>query len=451
MNIFKKMLALVVCFTLTFLCACEGNNSAQPDGTDENNSNQSVLPEEPDTDYFDDPDYFGDSMPVLNIDGNLDGISKENKVIVPVSYVQEGKNAQSFSCYATLKYQGATSLNYDKKNFSIQFFKDEKCTGKNKITFVDSWGKQSKYCLKANYVDYSQSRNVVSAKLYGQVVKAGYNVMDELKNLPNGGAIDGFPVVVNLKGEFLGLYTLNIPKDKWMFDMDDEDVEQAILMADDWTDSTFLKQNVSYDFSSTGWDLEYCSTEDTDTRWVCDSFNEMMNFVNENDGVRFQNGIGRYIDIDRTIDSMLHTFFICAADNVAKNILWVTFDGKTWFSSCYDLDGTWGLIWNGTFGYDPKTFMLPKDLAGSNRLWAKLYANFYEDICYRYAELRESVYTMENIEKLFTNFDNLIDEDVKLLERQKWPNVPSQNTNNISQILKFAQERIATFDRILLN
>lgn len=107
---------------------------------------------------YDSITYKDIDMPILNVSGSLDGISNENKINISASYYSE---SVTFTSSATLKYQGSSSLGYPKKNFNIQFLNEK---GKrNKIEIVDSWGKQSKYTLKANYVDYSQARNVVSA------------------------------------------------------------------------------------------------------------------------------------------------------------------------------------------------------------------------------------------------------------------------------------------------
>ena len=117
--------------------------------------------------------------------------------------------------YATLKIQGSSSIVYDKKNYTIKFYNDENCLDKFKVDF--GWGRESKYVLKANWLDKTHSRNIVTARLAAQVQKK-YTV---LTNTPNNGLIDGFPVEVYLNNEFYGLYTLNIPKDEWLYGMDD--------------------------------------------------------------------------------------------------------------------------------------------------------------------------------------------------------------------------------------
>jgi hypothetical protein len=53
-------------------------------------------------------------------------------------------------------------MSYPKKNFTIKLFEDANRTVKQKIAFKN-WGKQNKFCLKANWIDISHLRNIVSA------------------------------------------------------------------------------------------------------------------------------------------------------------------------------------------------------------------------------------------------------------------------------------------------
>lgn len=380
---------------------------------------------------------------VLCLSGSMDGISKENKVLLDATYYGDGVTAVS---PATLKWQGASSLSYDKKNFNIQFVDAE--TGKgNKLAICDKWGEQSKYTLKANYVDFTQARNVCSGKIYGKIVHTR-RIDDEFDALVNGGAIDGFPILIYINGTYQGLYTMNIPKDKWLFDMD-KTGKQAIVMAEHWGDSVSLKQHMSYDFASTCWELEFCSTEDDPeigTAWVVDSFNEMMDFVNNNNGKAFKDGIRKYINVERAIDSMLYTWFIRGEDNTAKNILWVTYDGVQWTPSVYDMDDSWGLVYHGQSYYSP-TGMMPNQTLGRNMLWDKLYENFFDEISARYAELRKKVLTHSKIMATFKSFIDSIPSAVYYYEGQKWPDMPSQDTNNIYRISDWVEQRLIAYDQ----
>ena len=391
-------------------------------------------------------------MPVIDLGGSLP-TSKGYTNTVEFKYESDGL---VFTCTAEIKVQGASSATKPKKNFNIKLLKED--GSKNKVELCDGWGKENKYCMKANYIDFSQSRNVVSGRIFGEIVKSRN---DEMSSTPNGGAIDGFPILVYNNGVYQGLYTMNIPKDKWMLDMHDSDEKnQAIFMADTWSNAVSFRQ-----ISTSGFVLEYASNEDSlvdnSTQWAYDSMLELITFVYNNDGEDFKNGIHQYADIDKCIDSMIYTFFICADDNTSKNILWVTYDGKVWFSSMYDMDGTWGMRWNGNIEFNENTHPISaladgKGLAPErnhthlNLLWERIYVNYFDRVCQRYWEMREEILTVENITNHFEAFFDSIPDEVREAEKKKWTGVPSQDLNHLQQILTFAKRRIEVMDKILL-
>ncbi|MBP3579247.1 MAG: CotH kinase family protein [Lachnospiraceae bacterium] len=384
------------------------------------------------------------SLPIVELDGDLSGVTKYKEGMVGFSY-EDSKT--EFSCFAKIHVQGASSVRYPKKNYSIKLVDED--GKKNKVELVNGWGKQHKYCMKANYIDFSQARNVVSGKLWGDVVASRGN-SDELSGLINGGAIDGYPVLVYHNGDYLGLYTMNIPKDKWLFGMkDSEEKTQAMLMAIDRTEETALRKTIK-SISGSGMELEYYSNEESKTdssaAWVKNSFNEMVSFVINNDGEEFLNGISRYADVEKCIDSMLYTYIICAADNLSKNILWVTFDGTVWYSSVYDMDGTWGLRWDGSVAFKENNYIITK--TKSNLLWEKLYKYDFERIAERYWELREGPLSMENITEKFDAFFSGIPQMAYDAEKKKWPDVLSKKSNTKKQILDFAIRRLEVFDEV---
>ncbi|MBQ8351766.1 MAG: CotH kinase family protein [Clostridia bacterium] len=392
------------------------------------------------------PEDFG--VPVIYLKGSIGSVTRETERQFEVSFVSE---KISFDAVATLKIQGASSAGYVKKNYTIRFFTDKYMTKKLKFDPF-GWGNESKYCLKANFVDFSQARNVVCGRLYGDVVRSRTNPNHNLLLAPNGGAIDGYPVLVYVNGAYHGFYTMNIPKDEWMFGMDNDDthLKQAMLFGEIWADSVALKTPVPYDYVSGGWELEYCST--TDTNWVADSFNDLINFVNSHDGDAFRAGIGNYLDVDAAIDNMLFTYLICAMDNTSKNILWATYDGKVWIPSMYDMDGVCGMFWDGKT-YNAVDAMMPTlhsdgsiTASGTNNLWKKLLANYREEIIARYWQLREgpmkTTAVVARFDEFFASFPAVFYD----FERKAWPSVPGQNLSNRDQIVTYMTARLNVFD-----
>ena len=386
-------------------------------------------------------------MPIVRLEGSMEGISKSQKVTLDFSY--DDGNGVAFTSSATLKWQGSSSLAYPKKNYNVQFVKED--GSKNKVKFVSSWGKQSKYTLKANWVDHSGARNVVSAKLWGEIVHSRQKD-DRLDPLVNGGAIDGFPVLLYHDGNFRGLYTLNTPKDSWSFGRKDETAREGLLFGDDWTDSVKMFEPIEdvNDPEASGWEVKYCSTEDdpdVGIGWLGEGMNDLIVFLRNNDGEALRAGLGYYTDVDRCIDYLLYVFFTCAGDNVGKNIIWATFDGVKYYPSAYDLDGTWGMTFDGEFpdvipGWD--SFVRLEN----NLLFVRLLDNYRDEITARYAELRESVLSIENIERRFSEFFGRIPAYVYAAEAEKWQDKPGMDINGLPQIKAFAEARAEFIDAL---
>lgn len=249
-----------------------------------------------------------------------------------------------------------------------------------------------------------------------------------LQELPNGGAIDGFPCVIMMNDEFHGLYTWNIPKDGWMFGM-----PKAILCADMHCDATKFKAlaTLNGDF-----ELEYAEDEEN-TDWILPSLNTAIQAVINSDGTDIDTVVGRYIDIPSAIDYYIHTADEGAVDGNSKNYLLVTFDGVKWYFSAYDRDTTYGIHWQGTSFYSPKETVTFTNFATHHRLMGLIRNHKTAELKARAIELREGISSEANVATLFSNFisgipSQLLDEDAR-----KWPTIPSTSASNIAQIFNW--------------
>lgn len=370
------------------------------------------------------------NLPLLKLTGSMKGISKENKVKLAYAYGELTGNC-------TLKWQGASSLAYDKKNFTITF--DEK------RTIVEKWGAQKKYCLKANYIDFSHCRNIVAAKLWGQAVRTRPKRNEKLYDLPNGGAIDGFPIMVAINDEYQGIYTLNIPKDKWMFGMTDG-AKECILTAETHAKGTQFAEEAKVD--KTDFEMEYVPDE-SNTQWVKDSVNTLIRAVMNFSGTTaadVESALSPYLDLDSAVDYFIITSMFALTDNLDKNYILMTFDGVKWAFSEYDLDTAFGNCWNGKVYYNPDTVTTLKGFAGSHKLMGILYNCYRAKIKSRYASLRKNVLSEGNVQTVVSNF--LVDIPKGLLDHEVvlWPKIPGTNTNNMSQIINWYRLKCIAMD-----
>lgn len=365
-------------------------------------------------------------LPKLHFYGGVDRIRSKNEEINIVVKYEDGKN--SFDGYAKIKWQGSSSLNYDKKNYTIKFYKDSSFEEKLKIDF--GWGKQNKYCLKANWIDKTHSRNVVTAKIAGKVQKK-YNLFNDS---PNNGAIDGFPIEVYLNDEFLGLYTMNIPKDAWMFNMDEENEKHTVVVGDANNSIVNFKYNISGFFD---WELEVGHNTDK----TLSAFNRLISFVKDSSDEEFRNNINEYFNLDSLLNYYSVMQMAQMYDNQSKNMILATYDQKIWYASLYDLDTSWGSHWNGQSLYD---YTVP--LQSDSLLWSKLVRVFPNELAERYFELRNSVLANNNVKNEFSTFYKQIPNSVWEKENARWKNIPGYDLN---QIYEFIDTRMPVVDKYM--
>lgn len=350
---------------------------------------------------------------------------------------------EHFKGYVDIKCQGTSSMAYPKKNYTIKMFTDSTMSKKVKKDFK-GWGKQSKFCLKANYIDHSHARNICAAKLWNQIVgsRENYALLPELlRTSPCNGAVDGFPIKVYYNNNYEGIYTWNIPKDKWMFNMDDTLDNHCVLCGEEYDSGGFLTAN------ATLWSDEI---HDTMPASIVTSFNAFQNFViNSTDDV-FKANLENYVYVDSLIDYYIFQYAICGLDSMGKNQLFATYDGTKWIATSYDMDSTFGLYWNGQ-KYVSATYRMQEDYESGvhgkiNKLYVRLEKLFVNEIKARYKQLRADILSYNNIVNIFESFMDIIGNDLYTEDLTIYTGIPSGSTNNIQQIRNYYRDRLVYVD-----
>lgn len=381
-------------------------------------------------------------VPIINLIGSLDDVSKDEKKLMQIELMFPNEEIPTIHCDTQIKLQGDSSirLGYPKKNFNIQLYKSG--TDKKEKLQFKNWPELNKFTLKANYTDFSESRNIATASIFGDVIHQR-KVGDKIDSLFNGGAIDGFPIALYNNDSFHGLYTLNVPKEKQLYDMDDDKSKhEAMFFSEDYNESTMFQKEIVSLEDGCGWDVEFCSTQDTE--WIKYSFNQLINFVRTSTDEQFKQNISNYIDLNRTIDYMCFVQFCCLNDNWAKNIIWTTYDGQKWTPGAYDLDSSFGANWDGTisFNYDHQV------LFDNHILFHRIEENFLSQIRKQYWELRGESLKTDKIIEHFSNFINNIGSFLYSADGKRWPNIFLKDINHLEQITNFINQRAVWLDSI---
>lgn len=360
--------------------------------------------------------------------------------------------------YVDIKCQGTSSMSYPKKNFTIKLYTDKAKTKKLKVDFK-GWGKQSKFVLKANWIDITHARNVVSARIWGDIVKSRSDyataIPELLRTSPNQGAVDGFPVTVYGNGYYQGRYTLNIPKDKWMSNMDDTLDTQCILCGENYQSGCF---RALPNINGSDWTDEL---HDVVPATIKTSWTNVIKFVMNSSDAEFKANLSNYFDVNSLIDYLLYGIVSTGLDAFGKNQIYFTYDGIKWIASMYDMDSTWGLWWNGSkfvgTDYAREDFQDLKDEGNGvakqgNLLYLRLQQLFIPQLKTRYAELRQTIFTYPYLVNKFEEFTQICPQDIVVEDYASttanggYTGIPSKTTNNIQQLRSYISARLTYVD-----
>lgn len=363
---------------------------------------------------------------------------------------------------AKVRVQGSSSQAYPKKNYTLTF--------ERPVDF--GWGAQKKYVVKANWVDFSHVRNVVCARLWGDVRRTriasndlvtdqngnyitdqnGGRILTEADPMLsaglNYGAIDGLPIAIAINDVYWGLYSLTIPKDAWMAKMGHGKYE-AIVSAETHSVPTCFKALAAVDSSGNlteqDFSVEYCKDEKHQA-WIAESLNRMIQAVMSSTGTNYAATCGAYIDLDSAVDYMIFNCLINNTDGLDKNYLLDTFDGKKWYFAAYDMDGVLGNEWDGKSYYRPDSGCTFAWFKQTHRLMHLIYTYDKTRLCTRYRELRKGALSEEAVTHRLMNYAVGIPKANHDYEALRWPWMPGTGTNNVGQILHWYRLRCIALD-----
>lgn len=383
-----------------------------------------------------------DDIPTIFISGSIP--DSKSYVAGELEYVSK---TTKFHAYTYIKLQGNSTLRLPKKNYTVNLYSDENRNVRLNKEFKN-WGFHSNFVLKADYNDILHARNVVGAKLWSKVVqsRSDYDTLpEELKNSPNHGAIDGFPVRVYVNGAYNGLYTWAIPKCDWMVGMNSAN-DNHVLLSAEFNDNG----DVNYQYNpcnfNTLWDgnKNYFDVEvGKNSPELVSSLNAVIEAIINDDSVALEQSL----DIKGAIDYFIFQEIILGTDGLAKNMLLATYDMTKWHLSAYDMDSTFDLDWNGEILdlYDSDIPDVPYNNKFSSLL-QYIRNNYWDNYVERYTELRKSVLSYSSIIEEFEKYIGIFGEDVYIQDTSIYPDIPSVVDNTLRSLQSFVADRLEYLD-----
>ena len=246
---------------------------------------------------------------------------------------------------------------------------------------------------------------MVTARL-ATAAQQRYGVLEEA---PCNGTIDGFPVEIYINGRFHGLYTFNIPKDEWQFNMDGDNPNHIVLCGEGWQSPNYFRAEPNFE----DWAVEV-GEESPET---LEKAKRLFDFIMNSSDEEFRADFEKHLDLDATLNYFVFTEFAFLPDNRGKNMLLATYDGEIWYPSLYDLDTSWGTSYDGKDTLSYKTGVVKMY---RNRLFERVEQIFAEELAARYFELRADILSKEHIMGEFERFRAEIPALTFFKERLRW-------------------------------
>ena len=395
-------------------------------------------------------------IPEMHISADSGSFGYDKKP-VPFKFLENGNIING---YLRFDIQGDSSRSYPKTNFKIKLYTDAEGKNKLKVKMHSSWSKSSKYNLKANWIDATHSRNIVNARLIKDAVSVTpLENPDQTKKILSTeglGQIDGFPIELYFNDGYHGLYTLNTKKDETTFGMDSKDATNEVLSTElgkkDITDST----KAIIDGKNWSTEIHDVASDNVKSNLV-----KFLNFIEQSNDVDFHANLKNYIDVSSVINLILFGWLSQEYDFYSKSELFATWnDGGYWYLIPYDLDSTWGLLWDGSdvvpnrddfdlskIFSDPQTAWAAS--ANDNKFQQRVIKLFKPEIKKQGKFLRSTVWSTPNIIASFKTFIDEVPTFAYQRDQEKWTTIPSIKTTDFKQIQSAIIQRGQKFDNFI--
>ena len=371
----------------------------------------------------------------------------------------DGSNRLLHRIKTKVAIQGQSTAGLIKKGYSFDFMNEKGAD--LYIKFGSLPAVKGIHC-KAFTTDLTHTRDVAAGKLWEQVIGSRpfpYNQFKILGNDNNGTpfnefafygdskfSLQGFPITLNNRGRFFGLYTFRLKKGIENYAMDGANQNHIFLDSTaengtavglgDQSYPDFATVNIAYELRSP---KKKSITNTTKTN-VMRFFTYWKGVLNNTNDLRatYQN----YIILPAWVDFVVIAEALMHWDSVNNNASYLTYDGTHWLPGLADLDNTAG---NGP--RNPATMVLDKDI------FPKFKTVFLPEIKARYTELRKNgILTNQNMVNLYGGIAKFIPMEVIKNNYAVWGTENYQGLiTNMDGIYNYWNARLTHLDSIWLN
>ena len=417
----------------------------------------------------------GEDLPTLTVYCDFSGLGKKDKRYCDIIYnsPDPAKYGESFALtgkYSQLQYQGTSSMQYPIKNYRLN---PKNADGKVKIK-LPFCQPESRFTLKADFMSSGHWQNTGLTKWINDNLYE-YNENDEKSMNPakwwaiqNGKNPDdyreciyGFPcrlILVNdgntplNEGQQeptpgntkdMGVFNFNLDKDcenslGFKIPAFPNAISMEVTANSDTSAGAFMSKDLPDDqqlaYLQESFELRYGNEAvpgwgfmgmEVNGQWSTEhSLKALIDWVDKSTDEEFVSQFEEHFHKDYTFRYYLLVMVLGMVDNLGKNMMLDSYDGKIWMPRFYDCDTICSYDNSGAIKFDVDIEMAQGYWnTSSSRLWTRIRDLFHDELIAKYNQMRKkglnyeslmSVFYDEQIAKIPQKYYNL-DADVKYL------------------------------------
>ena len=355
------------------------------------------------------------------VENKVENMTNTNKITMRAVYKSTNteKYGQPFELkYCKVYWQGTSSLDFIRKNYNLELYDDD--LKEYYYSPYPNSVKEYLFCLKCDYMESSHARNVGIGNLINKYWYSSKNPA-QLKDDMVQTAIQGFPMLLYVNDEFMGVYNFNTDRysNASFGYTGDKCLAYEVSANSDTTAGAFM----TYDKTKhEGNEIDYYKSD-----FMClypptrragndtmDEIKALVTFVDKSSDEEFVTNINNnvYFNKEYLLRYLIYCYIMGAVDSLGKNMKLATWDmGKTWYPQIYDCDTTIGLNNEGVLAFTESNIKIEAGVynTSSSRLWSRLIELMWADIKTEYAKMRNGNLTLENLYKC------IIDDQMDLI------------------------------------
>ena len=377
------------------------------------------------------------ALPLITITANNEIVDEPN-VLGSFKLIQS--NQKIIASDIGIQLRGAYSQSLPKKSFEIEFWEDENGITTHDVSLLGMHSDDG-YNLQAMYNESLRFHSKTNNDLW-KMIHETYYLNSESE------AVSGIEMKyaeLFLNGEYRGIYCVGEKVNRKLLKLKKHNgtIRGELYKGDQWGNSSTFTSLIPYNNDELLWGgLEYKQPKEV-TDWS--NISKLVDFVVNETDTNFYADYKTKFNLKNAVDYFIFLNLLRAADNSGKNLYIAKYNtNEPYFYVPWDLDGTFGTIWNGQHQN------ITNDLL-SNGMYNRLLndcsvGGFREKLNLRWQELRNTLITHEKLMTMLTgNYNVLKENGIYEREHLAWPDY-NADESEIDYIANWLTDRLSYLD-----